>query len=141
MGKMTISKKKLFSKKVSAGSRTYFFDVKISKEGTKCLVIKESGQGNRETQIMVFEEHISEFRKGLKKALRFIKRSCRRTYSLNQVRRDYPNAYNLWTRKEEYRLKDLYAQNKAISEIAAVLQRKPSAIRSRLKKLEKLAML
>lgn len=90
---------------------------------------------------MVFEEYIPEFRKGLRKAARFIKKSQRKIYSVDQVRRDYPNAYNLWTEKEEYCLKDLYAQNKAVDEMAAILQRKPSAIRSRLKKLEKLAML
>jgi hypothetical protein len=39
---MTIKKKELFSERVSAGKRTYFFDVKESVGGAKYLVISAS---------------------------------------------------------------------------------------------------
>ncbi len=41
---MTIERKELFSEKLPAGSRTYFFDVKKSADGIKYLVISESRQ-------------------------------------------------------------------------------------------------
>ncbi len=41
---MTGEKKELFTERVLAGNRTYFFDVKEAKDGTKYLVISESKQ-------------------------------------------------------------------------------------------------
>lgn len=55
------------SKKVRAGSRTYFFDVKKTKAGDKkYLVITESrrdreGMGQMRSRIFVFPEDIKEF--------------------------------------------------------------------------------
>jgi len=39
---MAVNKKELFSERVFAGSRIYFFDVKEATDGTKYLVIDES---------------------------------------------------------------------------------------------------
>jgi len=39
---MTINMKFLFSERVHAGNRTYYFDVKEAADGTKYLVIDES---------------------------------------------------------------------------------------------------
>ena len=52
------SRKELFTRRVSAGSRTYFFDVKQSAEGAKYLLISESRdvKGKWEhDRVMVFE--------------------------------------------------------------------------------------
>lgn len=69
-------RQELFSERVFAGSRTYFFDVKETAKGTKYLVISESkrtSQGSHEhTRVMVFEEHLEAFREGLEKTLKFI---------------------------------------------------------------------
>ncbi len=72
---MTIKKKELFSERVSAGNRTYFFDVKESVEGAKYLVISESkrvGETHEHNRVMVFEEDILAFSNGLEKTLKFI---------------------------------------------------------------------
>lgn len=72
---MSTIKKELFSEKVRAGSRTYFFDVKESASGSKYLVINESrkvGVSHEHNRIMVFEEDIQFFIEGLKKAADFI---------------------------------------------------------------------
>lgn len=90
---------------------------------------------------MIFREHIQEFRKGFRKAVRFIKKSRPKTYDVEQLRRDYPKAYAPWIQDEDDRLRSLYAQNKPIKGLAGIFQRKPSAIRSRLKKLDKLGLL
>ena len=73
---MQNERKELFSEKVLAGKRTYFFDVKETVDKEKYLVISESRPGGEKSfvhnRIMVFEEHINNFSQGLKKALDFI---------------------------------------------------------------------
>ena len=66
----------LFSCRTSAGSRTYFFDVKVAADCTRHLVVSESRQvGERWecTRIMVFEEHLETFLYGLHAASEFLK--------------------------------------------------------------------
>mgnify|MGYP001774260358 CR=1 FL=1 len=58
-----------------------------------------------------------------------------KAYTVEQIRREYPKAYMKWTDEEDKRLKSEYALGKTITELARILQRKPSAIRSRLRKL------
>jgi hypothetical protein len=70
-------RKTLFSRKVSAGGRTYFFDVKESTSGDKYLVINESRksqdrQSYERNRIMVFEGYLTSFYKTLKDAIEFI---------------------------------------------------------------------
>lgn len=72
---MSAEKKELFSEKVRAGSRTYFFDVKEATSGSKYLVISESrkvGESREHNRVMVFEEDIQSFSDGLKNAVSFI---------------------------------------------------------------------
>jgi hypothetical protein len=61
----------IFSEKVYAGKRTYYFDLNETSNGGKCLVISErkltDGEYNERYKIMVFEENwfiweMSEFR-------------------------------------------------------------------------------
>jgi len=54
------------SRTVKAGSRTYFFDVKQTKEGKPYLVISESrfmgeGQDRERSTIMIFPDHAPDF--------------------------------------------------------------------------------
>ena len=133
-------RKELFSEKIVAGRRTYFFDVKESIDGTRYLVISESKQISEENyehhRIMVFQEHIPIFVKGLNKALKFMKRiSKTKAYEVEEIRQKYPKAYMKWTKEEEDALRNYYLQGKTIDELASIFQRKPSAIRSRLQKL------
>ncbi len=70
---MTINKKVLFSERVHAGNRTYFFDVKGAADGTKYLVIDESrrteGDSYTHNRVMVFEDNVAKFMEGLTKAV------------------------------------------------------------------------
>lgn len=73
--KRPINSNELFTERVSAGSRTYFFNVKQTKDGTRYLVITESNNQPSKIgsqRIMVFEENLPAFITGLKKALEFI---------------------------------------------------------------------
>lgn len=137
---MTVNKKELFSEKVSAGSRTYFFGVKGSVDGTKYLVISESrqdgGESYKHSRVMVFEEHILLFHEGLKKAIEFIgQKNKSKTYNVEQIRQEYAKAYAKWTKDEDIRLRNEYTQGKTINELTLIFQREPGAIRSRLQKL------
>lgn len=137
---MRVEGRELFSEKVSAGSRTYFFDVRESTDKTKYLVVSESrpggGKSHRHDRVMIFEEHLSAFREGFRKALDFMdEKKKREAPDLEQIRRKHPKAYAKWTKDEDIRLRYLYTSGKTPRELADTFQRKASAIRSRLRKL------
>ena len=70
----------IFSDKVVTSRRTYYFDVKETKDGTKYLVIGELTQVGAELErhrIMVFEESLDSFMEGLDNAVDFIVNSKR----------------------------------------------------------------
>jgi hypothetical protein len=65
----------IFSEKVVTSRRTYYFDVKETKDGAKYLVIGELTQVGSEVErhrVMVFEESLEAFMEGLDKAVGFI---------------------------------------------------------------------
>lgn len=70
----------IFSEKVIGGRRTYFFDVKETKDGVKYLVIGEVTQVGDDLdrhRVMVFEENLDSFCAGLEKAADFIGANAR----------------------------------------------------------------
>ena len=66
--------RELFSFKVKAERRKYFFDVKMNKDDQYYLVISEINSRNERSRVMVFEETIDEFEEGLQKAGEFIRK-------------------------------------------------------------------
>ncbi|MBM3119101.1 MAG: hypothetical protein FJ006_06035 [Chloroflexi bacterium] len=59
-----------------------------------------------------------------------------KSYSLESIRRQYPRAYENWTDDEDIHLKIEYGKGMSIQLLSERFQRQPSAIRSRLQKLE-----
>ncbi len=135
---MSVERKELFSETVSAGSRTYFFDVRRSKEGALYLVISESrqvGAGHKHHRVMVFEENLKTFCEGFEKAIAFLDvRKRSNFHSLDEIRQKYSKAYEKWSPEEDEQLKQKRAEGMSISDLAKHFQRQPSAIRSRLSK-------
>jgi len=145
------SKKELFSDKVIAGSRTYYFDLKESVQGAKYLVISESKENEQRSfdhhRVMVFEEHLLDFYKSFRNAISyFVKHDDfplieeqiieeKETYSVDSIRTSHPKAYSKWTNDEDDLLARLHSEGKSITEIAERLQRQQGAIRSRLQKI------
>ncbi len=130
------TKKELFSHKITAGSRTYFFDVKEANDGTKYVVISESrqtGSGYDHSRVMVFQEHLVAFSEGFQKVLEFL--GINKAQSLDEIRRKYPKAYERWTSDEDMQLRARYQEGIGIDDLAAYFERRPGAIRSRLAKL------
>ncbi len=62
-----MEREKLYSKKLSAGKRTYFFDVKRGRDGSAYLVITEQTEEKR-NRLMVFEDKMEEFLSAMKEA-------------------------------------------------------------------------
>ena len=66
----------LFSERVRAGQRTYFFDVRESSKGNLYLTLSESrpteGDSFERTRITVFNDHLQDFVQAMGKALDFI---------------------------------------------------------------------
>jgi hypothetical protein len=129
--------RELFTDKLTAGSRTYFFDIKAAKDGTRYLVISESRlkDASREhTRVMVFEENLDAFNEGYAKARRFLALG-KKPKSLDAIKRKYPKAYQPWTPSEDESLKAKHAEGVNAADLAVQFRRQPSAIRSRLRKL------
>ena len=60
----------------------------------------------------------------------------KQAYAVEEIRQEYPRAYEEWTADDDARLKNEYEKGGTISELSVFFQRKPGAIRSRLKKLD-----
>jgi hypothetical protein len=138
---MAEERKELFSQKVAAGSRTYFIDVKESKEGTRYLVISESrrsGEGHEHERVMIFEENFPFFANALDAAFEFLgvhTKNFQKPARFEEIRKQFLRAYEKWTAEEDERLRGLFNQGKDTKAIAEDLQRQPGAISSRLAKL------
>lgn len=81
--------KEIFSEKVVTNRRTYYFDVKETREGSKYLVIGELTQVGSEMErhrVMVFEESLDIFMDGLDKAVEFILSSVREEGEAEEMR-------------------------------------------------------
>jgi len=133
-------RKELLSEKAAAGSRTYRFDVKETTEGARYLTIteeQEPGSDHKAHSVTVFEGHAEEFYQELKKTLRLlgIEESNRLPNRLDDIKRQYPKAYERWEPEEDSLLKEKFAAGVKIKELAASFERQPNAIRSRLMKL------
>ena len=58
------------------------------------------------------------------------------TYSVYACQREYPNAYLPWSEEDDLKLTEMWCNGATREEIATHFQRKPSAIDSRIKRLE-----
>lgn len=58
------------------------------------------------------------------------------TYSVFACQQEYPNAYKPWTEEDDLELTQMWCEGATTKELAAHFQRRPSAITSRIKKLE-----
>ena len=140
----------LYSIRVHAGSRTYFFDVKLSQEGTFYLKISESrafkdveSENQAPSGLMIFAEngHLEEFRAALGECAAFIRGAQSQEIEatcdgLSEVKRKYPQAYAPWTPDLDVELWRRYCDCETTKTLAAHFGRQESAIRSRLEKLK-----
>jgi DNA-binding CsgD family transcriptional regulator len=74
-------------------------------------------------------------------ALNVLKTGVGKSYEkrMEEIRQEHPRAYEKWTDQEDDQLRQLVESRTTAKEIARILQRQPSAIRSRLDKLNLIA--
>ena len=132
-------KNEIFSVKVDASSRTYFFDVKESEDGTRYFTISESRQSDgkyEHNRIMVFGESFEAFGVAFNRMSDFLASLTKgKVYDVKEVRCEYPQAYQPWTAEDDHKLSVKYRQGLTVPELSELFQRKPSAIQSRLRKI------
>lgn len=83
----------LYSNSVRAGKRTYFFDVKSTRDGSYYLIVTESKKVTRPNgdfnfekhKIFLYKEDFEKFTEGLGNALRFIETNNGAAASKSQV--------------------------------------------------------
>lgn len=138
-GRVIEERKELFSQKIRAGLRTYFFDVKQTKEKSLYLVISETkavGTDHEHHRVMIFEEFIEAFMAGFDKTIDFIRKSQKqKSHSFEKIRQQYPMAYTKWSSDDDELLRCKYELGMSVAELSHFFQRQPGAIRSRLVKL------
>jgi len=127
-----------FSTHVRAGSRTYFFDMKQSQDGTRYLVISESRKGDagyEHHRVMVFDEYLEAFSQALTEMLTQTSKPEKKAYSVDSIRKECPKAYAKWNADDDERLWSPHQLGRSANELASVFQRRPGAIESRLRML------
>ena len=85
----------VYEKKVRAGKkRTYFFDIKETRNNSYSLIITESrkrfdDRGYDRSSIYIYQEDINKFAKGVAEAIDFIKTELLPDYNFDQYDNDY----------------------------------------------------
>lgn len=134
----------LFTDKITKGNRTYFFDVTKSENGSLYLSVSESKRtddGFEKYKILIFEEDIKDFKKVFNRAVKKLEKltdleSDKKSYTLDDIREQHPQAYRPWSAEDDEKLEALFCEGKTVKELANIFQRKEGAITSRIKKLE-----
>ena len=135
----------IYSDKITKGSRTYFFDIKISENCDLYLKISESkktGNSFEHHRLMIFDEDLKDFVEALKKLLtkfkelKDTKQTSGKTYSVKEIRETHKQAYLPWTTEDDNKLELLFCEGKKAKELAQIFGRNEGAINSRIKKLE-----
>lgn len=140
---MSEREEEVYSARLPAGRCTYFFDIRETAEGDRYLAITESkGMGNDEfvrQRVIVVPEDALAFNEEIGKALRWIFKDAglggRSEYSAQA--KEAVNAGE-WTVEEESTLRREYLRvgsRPAIDELAALLHKKPSEVKAKLKEM------
>ncbi len=121
---------KLKSTLIYGSNRTYFFDVKISQEGGKYLVIQENRLNTEQHQITVGEENLAQFLKALHHLLP--------EFGIEEPSiGDFINAFKPWTPEEDEDLERYSVEGTPLPELSQIFQRRKKAIQVRIEKLKR----
>ncbi len=110
----------------------------MAKLSAKSIVILELiADGQSYTQIVDGHPEITylDIFNAAKEALNLNGETSSHVNRLQEIKEAYPRAYEKWSDKEDEQLRTMHTERRAINEIAAILERQPSAIHSRLEKL------
>ena len=121
---------KLKSILIYGSNRTYFFDVKISQEGGKYLVIQENRLNDVQRQITIGEDNLAQFLKALHHLLP--------EFGIEEPSTsEFINAFKPWTPEEDEDLERYAVEGKPLPELSQIFQRRKKAIQVRIEKLKR----
>lgn len=120
---------KLKSTLIYGNSRTYFFDVKISPEGYKYLVIQDNKMKDERRHISIGEENIIQFIKALHQLLP--------EFGIESLpKEDFTKTSKIWTSTEDEALKRYALEGMSLIKLSEIFKRKKTSIQARLNKLK-----
>jgi hypothetical protein len=135
---MSERKEELYSSKLPAGNRTYFFDVKEAVNSKRYLTITESKRIHdsefERHSVIIFAEDALAFNEEIGKAIRWMFDSPVAGPAADAVA-DQPVD---WTEDDEQALRHEFVrlgEHCTIEQLATLLQRRPSDIRSKLEEM------
>lgn len=112
---------------VSIGSRTYSFNIKISKAGKRYLEITESKQITKDSferrSMVIFEGGFEMFATALNKVIKNAEVKEVDLIRMAETKPIYENAYKPWTSGDDFRLEQLYHEGKNIEELMTIFKR------------------
>lgn len=139
---MSERKEELYSSKLPAGKRCYFFDVKEAANANRYLAITESrlkSGGELERQIVtVSAEDALAFNEEIGKAIRWMFDSPIAGPSPGSISDDHLASDAEWSEDEEQALRREFVrlgEHCSIEQLAALLQKRPSDIRTKLEEM------
>ncbi len=101
------------------------------------LILAMLSDGSSEETIMEADASIcrEDIANAAKEALLLNRAAQSRDDRSEKIRRYYPRAFEKWSPDEEKRVIELYNAGKTLREIAAIVERQPNSIKSRLERL------
>ena len=111
-------------------SPKYNFSLSRSSTGEKCLIISEG-----DNSITIDESCLPEFYNDLQRNIQLLKRDRSQASKIEDIRIEYPRAYDKWTKEEEEWLSNYLIEGLDIKQISKLLERQSGAISSRMNKL------
>jgi len=98
MGESNYDREEVFSKKVRAGKRTYFFDVKTTMKDDYYITITESKKryedgGYVKHKIFLYKEDFNKFSEAFTETVNYVKSDLMPEYDFDEYRRrDFDNS-------------------------------------------------
>ena len=141
---MSERKEEVYSARLPAGKRTYFFDIRESAAGKRSLAITELediGENEFERhRVTIFPEDVLAFNEEIGKALRWIFEDAGSGgKTQHSARVQQSGGADGWTEEEQNALRKEYLRvgtRPAINELAALLHKKPSEVRAKLQDMQ-----
>jgi len=141
--------REVFSRRVRAGSRTLFVDVKEMPDGSHFLSLSEltrtKGSTEERARVVIDEDYVCELREALAAAAEYLAGVSPRQaasppiekqkLTVAEIRKRYPNAYRAWSPADDQALRAAFTKEMGIRDLARDFGRNTGAIQSRLRKL------
>ena len=134
-----MERKAVYTEQVKSGNRNFYFDIKKTEKGASFLTItitKRLEENNYErSQLIVFENEVEKFGEAFLRTMVNFRKTGREAM-IEEARKQYPRAFEPWTKADELSLENMFNEERSMEEMVNYFQRNESAIKARIAKLE-----